>query len=327
MLKFKKEFNYLNVINKTSVNIMIENKDFDTVDELMDFISPWGESPNLDGYVFRGHSQESFKLIPSALRPESVDRFWELTSYGRPIGHQHELDFFQIRAEYSLIRDFYRLADRQGLEVPVSLKMRENLAQDFDTIALFNLSDGGKWIPDDLLEAVALAQHYGIPTRLLDWTYDINVALYFAFNGAIDMEGRLVIWAINKEHLCFLKPTTSRINVDFITPHYAGNPNLCAQKGLFTHWQIDQISMREQIEINMQGGNMPLVNRKSLDELIENNLSGDDQQNIFKKFTLPCSEAKKGCQLLIKMGYGPARLFPGYQGVADQVLNNHRLHG
>ncbi|MFV5592759.1 FRG domain-containing protein [Acinetobacter junii] len=306
---------------------MIENKDFDTVDELMDFISPWGESPKLDGYVFRGHSQESFKLIPSALRPEGVDRFWEQTPSGRPIGNQHELVEFQIHAEYALIREFYRLADRQGLDVPISDSIRANLAQEYDfftTMPSFGLK---KWIPDDLLEAVALAQHYGIPTRLLDWTYDINVALYFAFNGAIDLNGRLVIWAINKEHLCFLKPSTSRINVDFITPHYKRNPNLSAQKGLFTHWQIDRMPMQEQMEIMFsQNGHPPLVDRRPLDELIASNISGEDPINIFKRFTLPCTEARKGCQLLIKMGYGPARLFPGYQGVADQVLNNHRLH-
>lgn len=306
---------------------MIENKDFETVDELMDFISPWGESPKLDGYVFRGHSQESFKLIPSALRPEGVDRFWKQTPSGRPIGHQHELVDFQINAEYALIREFYRLADRQGLEVPISDSIRANLAQEYDFFTTMPSFGPKKWIPDDLLEAVALAQHYGIPTRLLDWTYDINVALYFAFNGAIDLNGRLVIWAINKEHLCFLKPTTSRINVDFITPHYAGNPNLSAQKGLFTHWQIDRMPMQEQMEIMFsQNGHPPLVDRRPLDELIASNMSGEDPINIFKRFTLPCSEARKGCQLLIKMGYGPARLFPGYQGVADQVLNNHRLH-
>jgi hypothetical protein len=37
-----------------------------------------------------------------------------------------------------------------------------------------------KWIFDDLEELTALAQHYGIPTRMLDWTYDFDTALYFA---------------------------------------------------------------------------------------------------------------------------------------------------
>lgn len=304
---------------------MIKSHDFNSVEELLDFIAPWNDKANLEGFVFRGHSQESYKLIPTALRPDNIDKFWKECPLGRPIEQQHELLSWQINAEYTFIREFYRLADQLGLEVPISERIRKNLVQNFDFKTTAFRFEPEKWIPNDLLEVAALAQHYGIYTRLLDWTYDIYVALFFAFSGALNKDGRLAIWSINKEYLSFLKGTTSEINVDFITPHYAGNPNLNAQKGLFTSWSDVWLDGMTQAKLYLDN-QYHIVNRKPLDELILDNLKTEDNIEIFRKYTLPCSEAKKGYKILIKMGYGPARIFPGYQGVADQILQNHKLY-
>lgn len=179
---------------------------------------------------------------------------------------------------------------------------------------------GEKWIPHDMHEAAALAQHYGIPTRLLDWTYDIFVAMYFAFRGAIGKDGNMCIWAINKEYLSFLKPTYNAVNVDFITPHYAGNPHLSAQKGLFTHWPcLLPNTVADSVAI-MSNGMVELVDRRALDKQVEAELS-KDEVNIFKKFYIPCNQAKKGATILDRLGYDAARIFPGYGGVADQLLS------
>ncbi|HFG1893388.1 TPA: FRG domain-containing protein [Vibrio cholerae] len=303
---------------------MIEIYEFKKIEELLDYISPWGENPNLDGYVFRGHSQESYKLLPTALRLESVDWFWSVCGLGKPIEQQYHWQTWQVKAEYQLLRSFYRLADQRGLEVPISSRVRANLAQEFDTTGMLNIHSDEKWLSDDLLETAALAQHYGIPTRLLDWTYDIYVALYFAFRGAVKKDNNLTIWAINKEYLSFLKPTVNRVNVEFITPHYAGNPNLNAQKGLFTHWPIIIPSTISEMQ-DMQRGRVTLVDRRPLDELIYEQIGANEHSvNMMKKFILPCSEAVKGCVLLDKLGYDSARIFPGYDGVAKQLLSRHK---
>ncbi|MCL9640881.1 FRG domain-containing protein [Rahnella victoriana] len=304
---------------------MIESHDFITVDEMFEFFSPWGENSNLDGFIFRGHSQESYELVPNALRPDNVDSFWEVCGLGKPFGSQHNWQKWQAHGEYSLLRGFYRLADQRGLEVPISERMRLNLATQFDYLGPGSLHENDVWIPKDLLETAALAQHYGIPTRLLDWTYDIFVALFFAMTGAIEKEGKLEIWALNKELISFLRPTVDRVNIDFVTPHYAKNPNLNAQKGLFTHWPTELLSMINETQYMLED-KVILVDRRPLNVLVAETCNVELSTQLFKRFTLPCHQAKKGCIILSKLGYDAAKIFPGYNGVAEHLLNQHKLN-
>lgn len=58
-------------------------------------------------------------------------------------------------------------------------------------------------LPKDEWDKLATAQHYGLPTRLLDWTENPLIALWFAFQENQKSTGNRSVWAIEIENTSF----------------------------------------------------------------------------------------------------------------------------
>lgn len=90
-----------------------------------------------------------------------------------------------------------------------------------------------KSLPDNDLECLAYAQHYGLATRLLDWTKNPLVALYFAAESESSKDGAVycyLSWRIIEAH----KTQLNSINNIVLYLPRPFDRRILAQGGVFT---------------------------------------------------------------------------------------------
>ena len=287
-----------------------------------------------NGFIFRGESSNKYLLVPSALRSANKDYFCSSGDFDR-LGdgsyvQRIDLEKSQVEAEYIILKDFFAFADANGLPVPNVDLIRRNFGNDIWEHLIQMTSDDTskhKWLSYDMVELAALAQHYGVYTRMIDWTFDIFVALYFAAKGARKRElmqkesienDMLVIWALNFAELRFLS-NFGRFPLKFVVPPYNNNPNLCVQKGILTYWEI---TVDHSWTVRSGGAvtsNSAITNREPLDKLLASFSGEKSSSPVLYKFEFPAKTWSSIFNCIQKFGYSTSKLFPGFAGVANEI--------
>jgi hypothetical protein len=277
--------------------------------------------PYHEGWIFRGHQSEIYRLAPS------IERAYPY------IGWEE--------AEYKILREFMSKA-----------RMHMDSAQ----------------IPEveDRLGWLAIIQHYGAPTRLLDFTYSPYVALYFALRNRKVGESKYAeVWGIDEAALRKQASETSRQadkkirerkgealkgrSVSFMRPEDFASP-LQQVQDEDERWDalirnaLDPCGIRRE-HFNSNGfvavalptvHNPRLSSQQSLflfngaqGSLFENSLDlmmQTVEQKWYKRFRVPEQALEEMEMQLFQVNIHDLSLFPDIEGLAGFVRQKARLH-
>lgn len=180
------------------------------------------------GWIFRGVRQSNYELIPKIGRSGSR----KALSGGKDIG-------FDRAAETIMIRHFVRAAGPYLKQLPASQ-----------------------------LDWLALAQHHGMFTRLLDWSESLFVAAYFAVEDARNRDLPPMIYGVKDVPLVPLTLPDDLDELDEVMMYYPPHisPRIPAQTGLFTVHRNPDKAFNPQNLVRIEIGGGPLTMKLNLNK-------------------------------------------------------------
>ena len=249
---------------------------------------------------------------------EYITRIEEITDESKP---NYKMWYRGQNANYSLLPGVFRR--KKNMEYKENFIIRafngayENYCEHISTEA----------------EKFSFMQHYGIPTRLLDWTESALIALFFAVNEENEKDD-YTVWVLNPEKLNeltierkhngpfsfendFIEKRFRAIPYDGVSeklypnelqgmieksnfpiafhPKYSKNNRIAAQKGMFVMWGINHQSL----EIIM--GEIP----NSLYKIVIKNC---DRGKIYKELNI--------------LGITETTVYPDIKGLAEELKSS-----
>ena len=307
---------------RCSVYVAASVSDF--LDHLLPSAQHWNAA-NRGDLAYRGQASSEWPLLPAAFRPG------QKIGYG-PISTTPRLDrvALQSQAEFRAVHQFVKVADLSGLQITAA---GARLLPDEDPRDIFQDQHWVyRWPRTEVLESVALAQHHGVPTRLLDFTEDPLVGAFFAAFSGWDSKkhqrirgndrSHLAVWVIDLRFIRALNRIRGRYpeRIGEVRVPRANNAYLNAQAGFFL---ID----RGANDVMTRGGPLSIdqitVERAEFWHIGDRLGSRRIQRTWFdeipiKQVRLPTNQTRALLDELEKRGVTKSRLMPSI----DRVVNS-----
>lgn len=162
-----------------------------------------------------------------------------------------------------------------------------------------------KDIPANDWEVLAMAQHHGLPTRLMDWSRNPLVALWFSVASRRSDEGESVVWVHEPDDDDYVAPkelSASPFKLQryvVFEPSHA-TPRIRAQDGVFT---AHPISTRGTKPFDTTGRH----------------------RSCMKKIIVPGSIRENLLYDLEYLGFHQSSIFPDLDGLTQKIVNDHDL--
>lgn len=247
-----------------------------------------------------------------------------------------------FRGERDPSKDLSTTLEREALRSEISFgdlhRVEGRLINEFRRRAHHYITD----LParHDLVEWLALMRHHGAPTRLLDWSYSLLVAAYFAMERAD--KKKCIVWGM--ESLNYTSPNTiERLGKERVFKHFKENvePGLLvppeqtkrrlmaivhflfdmSQKGVFV---VNPFRLSDRATIQQSAHVMPGDITLSFEDNL--NARGREFDNLTRIEIVSTAETRK--EFLVnfhRMNINRATLFPGLQGLAES-MNTRLIH-
>jgi hypothetical protein len=209
-----------------------------------------------------------------------------------------------------------------GLEPPhTKADLEEHVLRNFIRYSRPHLDETR---PHNDWELLIAAQHHGVPTRLLDWTYSPLIAAFFATRPAEGRDQDRAIWRLDwqRVHRHFNLPPLALQIQDLAAVFGEEQAHALSPTKLFSSrgprafaCMIEPPSLDQRIAAQSATFTLCSTTSQSFDQFLSDQGLGD----ALAKYIIPADELARVRDQLDLVGIDERRLFPDLDGVAKAI--------